>query len=208
MEKKIMLFGPPGIGKSTIIKKLSENDAIDQIALDLESVPKEQRSRALDMGFQIFGSADLNPSNTPRKDLVWVALVMPQSDYEKRRAMRDLDRPGKASQPEMRVEQFLPGTQYVLDATLDPDQYLDAINKICWLEDISLDCVAVGRHDDDYTSPCDDRDTPFGDRGCYDEGDEENLYLDRDDPCGYGWDDDGNYMGPDECDPDSPNFDY
>lgn len=188
MEKKIMLFGPPGVGKSTIIKHLAEDDHFNQIVCDLEDYQPGERMNVLDMGFQIMGSADLNPKTVNRIDLVWVALIMPQREYEARREQRDLDNPGKASQPKMLIESFLPGTDYVIDATRSLDEIMDAIEVISWNEDITLHTESDDS-DTDMDDECDD--------GYY-----------RDDPCGYGWDDDGNYMGPDECDPDSPNFDY
>lgn len=120
----VMLFGPPGIGKSTLVR--SAADAIgDEFAVDLE----DPRMRGLyqAMGFDwmfnqgrnggsnIIGAADLDPLvNYPRT--IKVVLTLPEKDYARRRAERDAGRPDKAEQ----ALQTIKGWRGISDAVYLP----------------------------------------------------------------------------------------
>lgn len=111
--RNIVLFGPPGIGKSTIIKRLRA-DYCNLEAIDLEDwwADKPKIHRIIDVlrlydrllmegvGFKpaIVGAAgvDPKPGNPPG---LKVLLTLPQDVYEQRRAARDVAVVEKREQP-------------------------------------------------------------------------------------------------------------
>lgn len=91
---KYVLIGPPGIGKSTLVKELR--------GIDLENFPSSRRVRVLRASVaKYYGAADVNPTIYDDDTICWVFLQMPIEEYRKRRKSRDTQQPGKASQPEM-----------------------------------------------------------------------------------------------------------
>lgn len=91
-------FGPPGVGKSTLVKALH--------GIDLELVPTALRKRfARGMIVRgnglVVGAADTQPGMYPASSWVRVLLLPPRSVYDARRAQRDADKPEKASQPDV-----------------------------------------------------------------------------------------------------------
>lgn len=91
---KYVLIGPPGIGKSTLVKELN--------GIDLENFPQSRRVRVLRASVaKYYGAADVNPSVYDDDTICWVYLKMPVEEYRKRRGIRDTRQPGKASQPHM-----------------------------------------------------------------------------------------------------------
>lgn len=102
---KYILFGPPGIGKSTLIKALG--------GLDLEDVPQEDRLRTLyNTNYAWYGAADLNPDSARSGDFVWVCLMADPSIYASRRAERDRNTPGKGAQKQWdSPDQFFSGIE-------------------------------------------------------------------------------------------------
>lgn len=108
-SKNIILFGPPGIGKSTIIKELI---AKGYPAIDLEEVwPDEIRFKLPQyLHHTVIGAADLDPKKY--KDHIKILLYLPQKEYEQRRAIRDKAQPGKGSQKPHNIEDWKKGTQY------------------------------------------------------------------------------------------------
>lgn len=125
LTKKNMLFGPPGIGKSTLVEALG--------GVDLERIPSTERFLFLKKaGPNVFGSADLNPKNCSDKDLFWIVLKMPQDAYERRRAERDKLNLKKRNQPRMLVSDFdlSPDVPHVtIDVSGDLSETADQIKK-------------------------------------------------------------------------------
>lgn len=92
----IILFGPPGIGKSTLIGTLK---TLGKRAIDLEDLyPNRIRFQVPNLVDNVYiGAADLAPARSYRNALK-VLLTMPQAQYDARRAARDANQPGKAAQ--------------------------------------------------------------------------------------------------------------
>jgi DNA polymerase III delta prime subunit len=96
MHNNLIIFGPPGIGKSTLIRFLKDNGVP---AFDLEWLPDLNARMEFirtHSGF-ILGGADVNPKE-PIKHSFKLLLTMPQHLYDERRAARDQDDISKASQ--------------------------------------------------------------------------------------------------------------
>jgi hypothetical protein len=129
----VIVFGPPGIGKSTILER-AENVIGGDYAVDLER--EEPRKLLQLMGWNwmfcsgrlancsIIGGADLDPRvdypNTRR-----VILTLPEAEYRARRRARDARIPSKKLQPAQSVAQWtgIDGAYYV-----EADEY--ALDKI------------------------------------------------------------------------------
>lgn len=92
----IILFGPPGVGKSTLIGNLK---ILGKNAIDLEDLyPNRMRFQVPNLVDNTFiGAADLSPARKYRNCLK-VLLTLSQEAYDARRAQRDKAQPGKASQ--------------------------------------------------------------------------------------------------------------
>lgn len=93
---KILLYGPPGVGKSTIIKYISSNTSIPCYDLENEYkfAPSDVRAsfrkyamRHADCG--IFAMAEVPLTLIPLDDEIKALLYLPQADYEERRTKRD-----------------------------------------------------------------------------------------------------------------------
>lgn len=98
-KAKFVLFGPPGIGKSTLCEILG--------GIDLETFPADNRISSLrHSGAGIYGAADLNPQSYPYDDVTWVCLKLPEKVYVKRRDRRNEEKPNKADQPVLHVSDF------------------------------------------------------------------------------------------------------
>jgi ABC-type cobalamin/Fe3+-siderophores transport system ATPase subunit len=121
----IILFGPPGVGKSTLIGALK---TAGHRAIDLEDVyPSGIRFQLPNLVDNVFlGAADLSPKrNYP--SAVKVLLYMPQDKYEERRSNRDALQPGKANQTSQKVDDWLQETQF--QAVLRVDRPISAVVK-------------------------------------------------------------------------------
>ena len=103
MKKLIALFGPPGVGKSTLIKIAREKGII---AYDLEEEGEtlEERKNSLkrilesEMSeFILFGSADLGPKDFPDNTQT-ILLLPPKKIFLERSIKRDSDMPHKSGQ--------------------------------------------------------------------------------------------------------------
>jgi len=128
----IILFGPPGVGKSTLIGVLK---TLGQSAIDLEDFyPNRIRFSVPNLVDNTFiGAADLSPQRkyTNAKK---VLLYLPQEKYSKRRALRDKANSAKASQREHLMDDWLENTEYdwIVDVSPRPNEvskYLISLMK-------------------------------------------------------------------------------
>lgn len=109
------LYGPPGIGKSTLVKELRKRGLF---AFDMEefwskqSVVKEITHviSILPDSHCVLGTAGIDPS----KAVPWkkVLLWLPQDEYEARRSQRDITMPEKASQAAHSMEEWFALTKW------------------------------------------------------------------------------------------------
>lgn len=126
-RNNIILFGPPGIGKSTILKKLS---SLGYPTLDLEDVyPDKLRFKLPNYLHHTFiGAADLDPK-LHYSHGTKILLTLEQSAYEARRDNRDKHVPGKSNQSHHLISDWLKGAHY--DYVLNADGgILDRLIKI------------------------------------------------------------------------------
>jgi energy-coupling factor transporter ATP-binding protein EcfA2 len=118
----IILFGPPGVGKSTLIGTLK---TLGKRAIDLEDLyPNRIRFQVPNLVDNVYiGAADLAPSRQYRNALK-VLLVMDQDKYDARRSARDKQQPGKAAQSRHLMEDWMTAKyDYLLRADAgDPEQ--------------------------------------------------------------------------------------
>lgn len=96
--RRLVLFGPSGVGKSTLVEKVN--------GVDLEQIPSEKRIDTLMSGSGVFAAADINPNTFNDNETLWVVLTMDEETYQKRRIKRDAKEPDKAAQPSMSIEDF------------------------------------------------------------------------------------------------------
>lgn len=110
----VIIFGPPGIGKSTTIRRLARYLG-DERAVDLEeSRPRELLGKyGWDWmfcdgrmgGFNAIGGADLDP-RAKYPGTVKVVLTLAEHDYQERRRLRDMMQPAKGEQPVQNVKDW------------------------------------------------------------------------------------------------------
>jgi adenylate kinase family enzyme len=112
---RIALFGPPGIGKSTLINFLA---GLGFNAFDLERIQSNYRRSAIAIldNFYI-AAADVPPADDAWTDTIKVLLDMPQEAYDARRAGRDHWHPEKATQSHHNIDDWLDYAKY--DIILD-----------------------------------------------------------------------------------------
>lgn len=106
----VILFGPPGIGKSTLIGILKTKGFG---AIDLEDLyPNRLRFQIPNVADAIFiGGADLNPKRV-YPNSVKVFLDADQTTYEQRRAERDKKFPDKGNQAAHLIADWKTGVKY------------------------------------------------------------------------------------------------
>jgi cytidylate kinase len=113
----IILFGPPGVGKSTLIGILK---TLGKRAIDLEDIyPNAFRFQLPSIVKDTFlGGADLNPKRKYTGSLK-VLLSAKQDVYDARRAQRDALIPGKGAQSHHDLRDWEKGVTYdlILDTT-------------------------------------------------------------------------------------------
>lgn len=118
----IILFGPPGVGKSTLIGILKTQG---KRAIDLEDFyPNKIRFQLPNMVDGTFiGAADLNPKRSYRNSKK-ILLFMPQAEYDERRKQRDAKIAGKGSQAHHLIDDWMKGVTYdrVIDVSGTPDR--------------------------------------------------------------------------------------
>lgn len=114
----VILFGPPGIGKSTMIGalKLAGCKAID--AEDIESSRLRFQLPSV-VSNTFIGAADLNPRRQYRNCLKVLLTLKDQKQYDEQRKARDRLHPGKASQRSHTLEEWANLTDYDLVFQLD-----------------------------------------------------------------------------------------
>lgn len=101
-----ILFGPPGIGKSSILGKLKLKG---KRTIDLEDVYPSRIRFSLPNQLAVLkdtvfiGGADLDPKRK-YPNAVKVLLIADQETYDKRRSTRDAGQPGKAKQQHHSVD--------------------------------------------------------------------------------------------------------
>ncbi len=103
MKLIIALFGPPGVGKTTLIRT-AKSHRIPAIDLEDVSSSTEERRAYVQNLFSgdyvhtmIIGAADLHQNDFP--DFVETVLLLPEKNtYLQRMEMRDSDMPHKAEQ--------------------------------------------------------------------------------------------------------------
>lgn len=94
-DRTIVFFGPPGVGKSTLVR------AAGRLGHDLEaSWPTPPDLDAL-MTYRRVGAAGHHPDVFPPDRFIRVLLLPPRSIYDTRRAQRDLEQPDKAGQDDV-----------------------------------------------------------------------------------------------------------
>lgn len=101
-----ILFGPPGIGKSTLLGKLKLEG---KRAIDLEDVYPSRVRFSLPNQLAVLkdtvfiGGADLDPKRK-YPNAAKVLLIANQDAYDERRSQRDKGQPGKANQQHHSVD--------------------------------------------------------------------------------------------------------
>lgn len=120
--KKVLIFGPPGIGKSTICVEVAKKGLP---SVDLENIDQENRKETFDsISYGIIGAADLHPKNQ-YQNTIKVLLVLEQQEYEERRKNRDFIDANKAKQPPHKIDHWL---TYQYDYVIKADD--DAVDKL------------------------------------------------------------------------------
>lgn len=142
---KILLFGPPGIGKSTLVSLWQRQGGR---GVDMEQKPMSAAERwkfvdRMESGDQqvVIGTADIHPRwNYPKsskrgEQVIKVLLTSEQEAYDERRQRRDAKEVGKGSQPKHTVKAWKQGDWYdlAIDTTAqNPEQTLKFLRS--WLK--------------------------------------------------------------------------
>lgn len=96
--RQFVFFGPPGIGKSTIIDQHNGYD----METSFPTVDYVKLKKAT-----VIGGAGHDHKDEMFKGMTKVLLTLPQNEYDERRESRDEDEPTKASQDRHEIENWL-----------------------------------------------------------------------------------------------------
>ena len=145
-EIKIALFGPPGIGKSTIASRLI---SIGERGLDMESVHFLGESPGLEIipiigqgdGYIIVSCAGLPHTAGQFMGFTTVLLAGGEKAYAGRRKRRDARISNRAVQPEHKIQDWVDASQgdYIVDAMkLDVMAWSTLLVEVASTGDLSL----------------------------------------------------------------------
>lgn len=153
---KYVLYGPPGIGKSTTITKLKEAGFA---AFDLEMLDTtEQREAVLDALDNCFvGGADTRPDVKP--DRINILLGLDEDAYRERRQQRDLDQPEKAQQTEQRLSEWKAASQVWNLYLVADDTAIDKLLTLVYKPNIRIQPKPHKDHDNWTTVVADHHDS-------------------------------------------------
>lgn len=147
--KRIVLYGPPAVGKSTLLRMVTSIDderLKHAIAIDLENIPITLRPRAVHEIFSwnaygplLVGAAELFPPvYFPWKEWRIVGLIPNNKEaYLERVERRNKENPGKANQNESKayddIKNHVNNNLKEMACVLDPLEYENEHEKL-WLK--------------------------------------------------------------------------
>lgn len=128
-HRKLALFGPPGIGKSTIVNYLHTTGVK---ALDLEVMWHIGEQKIIDFlianPYDIVGAAGFQPGQLAELGYLPVLLITQERIYKDRRRYRDYKNRAKASQPQHKLADWMSSHDW--QATINVTKFHEAIRQI------------------------------------------------------------------------------